>query len=207
MHYPFSLPSLSYAYGALEPYIDAQTMEIHHTKHHQAYIDNLNKALAAYPSLHTWTVQELIQQIETLPEPIQTAVRNHGGGHLNHTLFWLWMKPQGGGQARGLVATHITQQFGSFDAFKEQFTAAAKSRFGSGWAWLSLNKDGALIVSSTANQDNPESQGLFPVLGLDVWEHAYYLKYQYRRPEYIDAWWHVVNWERVEEVYTRLTNR
>jgi Fe-Mn family superoxide dismutase len=197
--YPFSLPRLPYAYDALEPYIDALTMEIHYTKHHQTYIDKLNKALEAHPDLQKKTLDELLKNLNSLPESVRTEVENQGGGHLNHSMFWTMMKKNGKEQAKGKVAAAITEKFGTYDAFKDQFTNAAKSRFGSGWAWLSINKAGDLEVSSTANQDTPLSEGASPILGLDVWEHAYYLKYQYKRPEYIDAWWHVVNWEQVEE--------
>ncbi|HSW73790.1 MAG TPA: superoxide dismutase [Candidatus Limnocylindria bacterium] len=200
----YSLPSLPYAYGALEPYIDAQTMEIHHTKHHQAYIDNLNKALASYPEWQNKPVEQLLLHLSQLPEAIQTAVRNNGGGHFNHSLFWKMMKPHAGGTPQGPVGQEITKVFGSFAAAQEQFTTAAKTVFGSGWAWLCVDKDGKLVIRTTPNQDNPIAQGLQPILGLDVWEHAYYLKYQNRRPDYITAWWHVINWEDVEENYRKV---
>ncbi len=197
----YTLPSLPYDYGALEPYIDAVTMEIHHTKHHQGYVNNLNKALENYPELQKKPVLELLELLDTVPEAIRTAVRNHGGGHYNHSLFWQLMKKNGGGQPNGTVGQEINQLFGSFDAFQNQFNTTAKKVFGSGWAWLSVDQNGKLIISSTPNQDSPLSAGLSPILGLDVWEHAYYLKYQNKRPDYISAWWHVINWEQVEENY------
>lgn len=203
MPYPYTLPELPYAYDALEPYIDAKTMEIHLTKHQQAYIDNLNKALADYPALQKKELPELILTLEKLPEKVRTQIRNQGGGHFNHTMFWKWMKPKGG-KPSGPIAKAITAQFGSMDTFKEQFTNAAKGQFGSGWAWLIAHQEGKLAVVSTANQDNPLTHGGIPLLGLDVWEHAYYLKYQSKRPDYIAAWWHVVNWEQVNDYYEQL---
>lgn len=197
-----TLPALPYAYDALEPYIDARTMEIHHTKHHQAYITNLNAALDKHPELHNRPLEALLREINSVPEDIRTAVRNHGGGHLNHSLFWKWMGPNAGGEPTGDLATAIASAFGSFAAFKEQFSAAAAARFGSGWAWLVVSK-GTLKVYSTANQDSPLMDGDIPVLGIDVWEHAYYLKYQNRRPEYIQNWWNVVNWAAVAESYAQ----
>ena len=197
----YSLPELPYPYNSLEPHIDALTMEIHHTKHHQAYIDNLNKALADYPELQEKELHELLMNLEDIPEVIRTAVRNNGGGHLNHSMFWILMSPVGGGDPVGKIARAIHRFFNSFEEFKAQFIAAAKSNFGSGWTWLCVNKEGGLVIVSTANQDNPISQDLFPVLGLDVWEHAYYLHYQNKRADYIDAWWNLVNWEQVEENY------
>lgn len=196
----FTLSKLDYSYDALEPYIDAKTMELHYTKHHQTYIDNLNAALKEYPALQTKTLEELLTDLSAVPEAIRTTVQNNGGGHLNHSEFWLWMDKKGG-KPRGKVLDEIIKKFGSFDAFKEQFSQAAKSRFGSGWAWLSFDKEGAIVISSTANQDTPVSQGMAPILGLDVWEHAYYLKYNNRRVDYIEAWWHVVNWDHVEQLY------
>jgi len=190
------LPKLSYAYDALEPHIDARTMEIHHTKHHQAYINNLNAALEKAPDLKQKSLEELLRGIQQVPEGIRPAVRNHGGGHANHTLFWLVMAPKAGGQPSGRLGEGIVKTFGGFDAFKDQFNAAAAGRFGSGWAWL-IVKDGKLAVESTANQDSPLMDGKTPILGLDVWEHAYYLKYQNRRPDYVAAWWNVVNWDEV----------
>lgn len=199
----YKLPPLPYAYDALEPYIDAKTMEIHYTKHHQTYIDNLNAALEKHPELQNIALKELLETVSTLPEDIRTAVRNNGGGHFNHSLFWDYMSAKGG-QPDGLLREHIVKTFGSLEAFQDQFNTAAKSRFGSGWAWLSLNVSGNLIITSTANQDTPVSDGLTPVLGLDVWEHAYYLKYQNRRVDYIQAWWHVVNWDRINTEYKDL---
>jgi len=196
---PFVLPPLPYAYDALEPYIDARTMEIHHTKHHAAYVSNLNAALEG-TNLEGLTIEEILAKGA---ENIPVAVRNNGGGHANHTLFWESMTKGGGGEPSGPLAEAIKKSFGSFDAFKEKFEAAAKTRFGSGWAWLVLNK-GELEVYSTANQDSPIMEGKHPVLGLDVWEHAYYLKYQNRRPDYVSAWWSVVNWKKVQERYEKL---
>ncbi|CAM3286359.1 superoxide dismutase [Rhodothermus bifroesti] len=197
----FTLPPLPYPYDALEPYIDAQTMEIHHTKHHQAYINNVNKALEGYPELQQKSIEDLLRGINTIPEAIRTTVRNNGGGHANHSLFWTIMKPQGGGVPSGELAEAINATFGSFEAFKEKFSAEAAGRFGSGWAWLVVDENGKLQVYSTPNQDSPYMQGHTPILGLDVWEHAYYLKYQNRRPEYIQNWWNVVNWDQVAQYY------
>ncbi len=193
------LPALPYSYEALEPYIDAQTMEIHHSKHHAAYVNGLNNALADYPQFQDKAVDELLADLDAIPEAIRTAVRNSGGGHSNHTLFWEVMSPDGGGEPGGVLAEAINQAFGDFTSFTEVFSKAAATRFGSGWAWLVKKPDGKLDVLSTANQDTPISQGLKPILGLDVWEHAYYLKYQNRRPDYIAAWWNVVNWAVVEK--------
>lgn len=201
---PYTLPQLPYAYDALEPYIDRQTMELHHTKHHQAYINNLNTALEKYPALQEKTLDELLMNLHTLPEDIQITVRNNGGGHLNHTLFWEWMKPQAGLEPSGKVADAIKQTFGTFAKFQELFNAAAKTVFGSGWAWLVVDKDGKLQITTTSNQDAPIMKGMQPILGLDVWEHAYYLKYQNRRPDYITAWWHVINWDKVEQMYREI---
>jgi len=198
----FKLPDLPYAYDALEPHIDARTMEIHHTKHHQAYINNANAALEKYPDLQNKSVEELLKDLNSLPEDIRTVIRNNGGGHANHSLFWPVMGPNGGGQPSGELANAINSAFGSFDNFKDQFSKAAATRFGSGWAWLSVDGSGNLKVTSTANQDNPLSEGLTPILGLDVWEHAYYLNYQNRRPDYISAWWNVVNWDQVAKNYS-----
>ena len=200
----YKLPELSYAYDALEPYIDTKTMELHYTKHHQTYIDNLNAALKDYPALQNKPLEDLLKDLNALPEAIRTAVRNNGGGHYNHSLFWEYMTAKSPGEPTGKVKEAIEKKFVSFDAFKEQFNAAAKSRFGSGWAWLSFDAKGDLVITSTANQDTPISEGMEPVLGLDVWEHAYYLKYQNRRVDYIQAWWHVVNWDKVEDEYRRL---
>lgn len=196
---PFTLPALPYAHDALEPTIDKMTMEIHHGKHHQAYITNLNKALESAPDLAGKTVEELLaNNLAIVPDAIKTAVRNNGGGHINHSMFWTIMGPHAGGAPVGNLASAINGTFGSFDAFKEKFGAAAATRFGSGWAWL-LKTASGLEVMSTANQDSPLMDGRFPVIGLDVWEHAYYLKYQNRRPEYIGAWWNVVNWAEAEK--------
>lgn len=199
--YPFSLPELGYAYDALEPHLDKQTMEIHHTKHHQAYVDNLNAALKDHPALHTKTIEELMEQLDTVPEAIRTAVRNHGGGHYNHSLFWQILAPGGASHPAGELLQQIEQTFGSFDVFKEKFSAAAKTVFGSGWAWLCLDKENKLVIVATPNQDCPLSKGLKPFMGLDVWEHAYYLKFQNRRPDYITTWWNVINWTAVTEFY------
>ncbi|MEO8659735.1 MAG: superoxide dismutase [Bryobacteraceae bacterium] len=194
---PFTLPPLPYATDALEPTIDKMTMEIHHGKHHAAYVTNLNKALESAPDLASLSVEELLAgNLAKVPEAIKTAVRNNGGGHVNHTMFWEIMGPNGGGTPTGALADAIKGTFGSFEAFKEKFTAAGATRFGSGWAWL-VSANGSLEVYSTANQDSPIMEGKQPIMGLDVWEHAYYLKYQNRRPEYLGAWWNVVNWEAV----------
>jgi superoxide dismutase, Fe-Mn family len=197
----YTLPPLPYDYGALEPHIDAKTMEIHHGKHHQTYINNLNAALKDHPDHQGKPIEQLIANLDALPEGIRTAVRNNGGGHANHSLFWQIMKPQGGGEPTGTLAQAITGELGGFAAFKEAFTKAATTRFGSGWAWLVAGKDGKLAVTSTPNQDNPLMEGQTPLLGLDVWEHAYYLNYQNRRPDYITAWWNTINWEEVGRRY------
>jgi Fe-Mn family superoxide dismutase len=190
------LPKLPYPYDALEPYIDARTMEIHHTKHHQGYVNNLNAALEKTPELQKKSLEDLLRGVTKVPETIRTAVRNHGGGHANHSLFWQIMKPKGGGAPAGKLADALKGSFGDFAKFKQTFTNAAATRFGSGWAWLVV-QGGKLEVYSTANQDSPFMDGKTPVLGLDVWEHAYYLKYQNRRAEYIEAWWNLVNWDEV----------
>jgi len=195
------LPLLPYDYNALEPYIDAQTMEIHYSKHHAAYVNGLNSALEDYPKLQSKTIDKLLLDLDTIPESIRTAVRNFGGGHSNHTFFWKVMGPKAGGEPSGALVDAIKDAFGDFVSFKDLFSKTAASRFGSGWAWLVKKSDGSLEVFSTANQDTPISQGMMPILGLDVWEHAYYLKYQNRRPEYIAAWWNVVNWAVVEQKY------
>jgi Fe-Mn family superoxide dismutase len=196
---PFTLPALPYAPDALEPHVDKMTMEIHHGKHHNAYVTNLNKALESAPALANKTIEELLaNNCAAVPEAIRTAVRNNGGGHWNHSLFWQLMGPGKGGTPAGGLASAINAAFGSFDGFKEKFGAAAVGRFGSGWAWL-IKNGSALEISSTPNQDNPLMEGKYAVLGLDVWEHAYYLKYQNRRPDYISAWWNVVNWEEAEK--------
>ncbi len=195
---PFTLPALPYASDALEPSIDKTTMEIHHGKHHAAYVTNLNKALEAYPDLQSKTIDELLAaQMAVVPEAIKTAVKNNGGGHANHSFFWTILSPKGGGAPTGEIESVITSTFGSFDTFKEKFTAAATTRFGSGWAWLLKDADGKFEIVSYANQDSPIMDGKTPIIGLDVWEHAYYLKYQNRRPEYIGAFWNVINWGAV----------
>jgi Fe-Mn family superoxide dismutase len=194
---PFTLPKLPYAFDALEPYIDAKTMEIHHDKHHAAYVANLNKAVAGQAGLAGKNEIELVRNLSQVPEAIRTAVRNNGGGHVNHTLFWQVLKKNSGGQPKGDLAKAIDTKFSNFDGFKEQFTKAATTVFGSGWAWLTVDKGGNVAVESLPNQDSPYSQGKTPILGLDVWEHAYYLKYQNRRPEYIAAFWNVINWDEV----------
>jgi Fe-Mn family superoxide dismutase len=194
----FTLPALPYAADALEPHIDKQTMEIHHGKHHNAYVTNLNAALEKAPELQSKTVDELLKDINAVPEGIRTAVRNNGGGHANHTMFWQIMGPGGGGAPTGAIADAITSTFGGFDKLKEELKKAAVGRFGSGWAWL-IASGGKLAIESTANQDSPVMEGKKIVMGIDVWEHAYYLKYQNRRPDYIDAWWHVVNWAEVNK--------
>jgi len=194
------VPALPYAFDALEPWIDARTMEIHHDKHHAAYVANLNKALESQDSLKSLDVETLIHDLSKVPEAVRTAVRNNGGGHHNHTLFWSLMKKGGGGEPRGTLGDAIKASFGSFAEFKAKFSQAAAGRFGSGWAWLYV-QNGSLALDSTPNQDTPVMNGGSPVLGLDVWEHAYYLKYQNRRPEYVEAWWNVLSWNRAEELY------
>lgn len=195
---PFTLPALPYAYDALEPYIDARTMEIHHDKHHAAYVANLNKAVAEFPALGNKSVEDLLKDLSAVPEKVRTAVRNNGGGHFNHSLFWQMMKKNGGGEPSGELAKAIDQKFGSFSAFKAQFIKAALGQFGSGWAWLVLeNKE--LKIEPSANQDSPISEGKRPLLGVDVWEHAYYLKYQNRRPDYVGAWFNTINWGYVTQ--------
>ena len=202
----FELPDLSYDFGALEPHIDARTMEIHHDKHHNAYVTNLNKALEGNDDLASLGIEEICKKISSIPEGIRTAVRNNGGGHYNHSLFWKVMSGSGGGTPSGDLGTAIDSDLGGFDAFKGAFAKAGATRFGSGWAWLTVGADGKLGVSSTPNQDNPLMEGVAettgaPILGLDVWEHAYYLNYQNRRPDYVAAWWSVVNWDQVAENY------
>jgi len=203
------LPDLPYGFDALEPHIDARTMEIHHDKHHGGYVTKLNNAINGRAELESKSIEDLLSDLKSVPDDIRTAVRNNGGGHYNHSLFWPSMSPEGGGTPQGDLASAIDEAFGGFDAFKDKFADAAKSRFGSGWAWLGVKGDGSLCICSTPNQDSPIMKGIVdcpctPVLGLDVWEHAYYLNYQNRRPDYIDAWWNVVNWsavgKRFEEV-------
>lgn len=196
----FVLPELPYAFDALEPHIDARTMEIHHDKHHAGYVNNLNAALENHPGLANKSLEELVSDPDSLPEAVRTAVRNNGGGHYNHSIFWTVMSPNGGGMPTGELATAIDSAFGSFDSFKDTFSKAAGGRFGSGWGWLGL-KDGKLTVISMPNQDAPLMAGVTPILGIDVWEHAYYLNYQNRRGDYIAAWWNVVNWDEVARRY------
>ncbi|MGM0163568.1 superoxide dismutase [Enterococcus sp. DIV1059_2] len=198
----YTLPDLPYAYDALEPYIDEETMHLHHDKHHNTYVTNLNAAIEKHPELGEKTVEELLADFSSVPEDIQTAVRNNGGGHANHTFFWEILGPKAGGEPTGAIKEAIEETFGSFEDFKEEFKTAATGRFGSGWAWLVV-KDGKLAITSTANQDSPLMDGQTPVLGLDVWEHAYYLKYKNVRPEYINAFWSVVNWDKVNEYFAK----
>ncbi|HVF01057.1 MAG TPA: superoxide dismutase [Rubrobacteraceae bacterium] len=199
----YELPPLPYDYNALEPTIDEETMHLHHEKHHNTYITNLNSALEQYPDVDPGDINELLANINNVPEDIRRAVRNNGGGHANHAMFWQIMSPNGGGEPVGDLADAINQSFGSFDSFKEQWAAAAApgAIFGSGWAWLIASPDGSVSIDTTPNQDNPLMEGKLPVIGLDVWEHAYYLSYRNRRPEYIDNWWNVVNWEEAERRY------
>lgn len=199
----FELPELPYAYDALEPVIDARTMEIHHSKHHNAYVTNLNDALAKHPELEVNCVRTLLSDLDAVPEDIRTAVRNNGGGHLNHKIFWSVMGPVGSSELTGELKENIDRDFGSYDEFVTEFSNAAKTRFGSGWAWLVTDKDGKLSVTSTPNQDNPVMDGKWPILGLDVWEHAYYLNYQNRRPDYVSEWFKVINWDAVAKRYEK----
>ena len=194
----FTLPALPYAYDALEPHIDAKTMEIHHGKHHQAYVTNLNKALEGQAALAAMPIEKLLASLAQVPDAVRNAVRNNGGGHMNHSAFWKWMAPNAGGAPTGKVADAISSSFGGFDKLKEEWSKAGAGRFGSGWVWL-LKDGGKLSIVSTPNQDNPLMEGKTPILGLDVWEHAYYLKYQNRRPDYIGAWWNVVNWSEINK--------
>ncbi|WP_013322195.1 superoxide dismutase [Gloeothece verrucosa] len=196
---PFTLPPLPYAYNALEPYIDQETMRFHHDKHHAAYTKNLNGAVNKYPQLKGKSAEDLIKNINSLPQDIQTTVRNNGGGYVNHDMFWKIMSPNAGGKPKGEIAKAINQDFGSFEAFQAAFNKAGESRFGSGWAWLILDKNGKLKVSSTANQDSPLMEGIYPIMGNDVWEHAYYLKYKNNRGQYLQQWWNVVNWDEVNK--------
>lgn len=197
----FTLPELPYTYDALEPFIDVKTMEIHHTKHHATYIEKLNAALSGHDEIASQEIEDVLADLEAVPEEIRTAVRNHGGGHANHSLFWTIMGADGGGEPTGEVAAAITDAFGDYKKFQEKLAAAAAGRFGSGWAWLVVGGDGQLAITDTANQDSPLSQGMTPILGLDVWEHAYYLKYQNKRPDYIAAFWNIVNWKEVNRRY------
>jgi Fe-Mn family superoxide dismutase len=198
---PFKLPQLPYSYDALEPYIDAETMKIHHTKHHQTYVDKLNEAVNKYPDLKNKSVEELLSNLNVLPADVREQIRNNGGGHYNHSLFWTIMGPNKGGEPKGKLKEDIAKTFGSFDNFKKEFKTTALNRFGSGWAWLIKDKDGKLKITSTPNQDTPIMEGIVPIMGLDVWEHAYYLKYQNRRGDYIDNWWNVVNWDEIGKRY------
>ena len=193
----FTLPPLPYAYDALSTYIDSETMTVHHDKHHAGYVKNLNEAVADYPDLQGQSVEELLLNLDTIPEEIKTTVRNNGGGHANHTMFWSIMTPESSAEPSGEVVEAITTAFGDLDSFKEEFNTAGKKQFGSGWAWLVMNSDGELEVTSTPNQDSPFLEGKYPIMGNDVWEHAYYLKYQNKRGDYLDAWWNVVNWDEV----------
>jgi Fe-Mn family superoxide dismutase len=201
---PFRLPDLPYPYDALEPHIDTLTMQIHHGKHHAAYVNNLNAAISKYPDWAAKPIEEIVRNIDQVPEPIRTTVRNNGGGHVNHTFFWEIMSPKGVRQPRGELAKAIDKRFGSFAKFQEEFTRAAMGRFGSGWAWLSVDRNRQLVVESTPNQDTPLMEGRTPILGIDVWEHAYYLKYQNRRADYVAAFYNVINWDRVSELYRKL---
>ncbi len=198
----FELPPLPYDYAALEPTIDEATMKLHHDKHHQTYVTNLNGAVEKHPDLGKKTPEELLKDLASVPEDVRTVVRNNGGGHVNHTMFWQIMKPGGGGEPQGAIAEQISEDFGNYDAFKKQFNEAAAKQFGSGWGWV-VYRGGKLEIITTANQDNPLMQGLFPILGNDVWEHAYYLKYNNRRPEYLAAWWNTVNWEEVNKRFNQ----
>lgn len=201
----FTLPPLPYAYDALNPYIDTQTMTVHHDKHHAGYVKNLNAAIAQHPELRGKSVEELLQNLESVPEESRVTVRNNGGGHANHTMFWAIMSPTGGGEPTGAIAEAINATFGDFESFKQEFNDAGAKRFGSGWAWLVLTQDGKLEVTSTANQDSPFLEGNYPIMGNDVWEHAYYLKYQNRRGDYLSAWWNVVNWDEVNKRFEQAT--
>lgn len=198
----YQLPDLPYSYDALEPYIDEETMKLHHDKHHQGYVNKTNKALEGHSDLQELTIEELVAKIDELPSDIQTAVQNNGGGHANHSLFWEILSPNGGGEPEGNLAEAISSKFGSFDQFKEEFKAKATGQFGSGWAWLVVN-DGELEVVNTLNQNSPLTDGKTPILGIDVWEHAYYLNYQNKRPDYVDAFWNIVNWDEVAKRYDK----
>jgi Fe-Mn family superoxide dismutase len=199
----FKLPPLPYAYNALEPHIDTKTMQFHHDKHHATYVKNLNTVLSKYPQLKSKSAEDLLRNLNSVPKDIRTTIRNNGGGHLNHSMFWEIMSPRGGGEPKGAIAKAIQESFSSFNAFKQQFNEAGSKHFGSGWAWLVRGKDGKLQVMSTANQDSPLMEGIFPIMGNDLWEHAYYLKYQNRRADYLNAWWNVVNWNEVNKRFER----
>lgn len=202
----YELPPLPYAYDALEPHIDEQTMRVHHDKHHAAYVNNVNSALEGHADLQGKSIEDLMRDLDSVPEDIRTAVRNNGGGHANHTLFWAIMSPDGGGEPSGALADAINQAFGSFQGFKDELAKKAAGQFGSGWGWLVVD-GGSLKIVSTPNQDTPLSQGMTPILGVDVWEHAYYLKYQNRRADYISEWWNVVNWDEVARRYSEATSK
>ncbi len=202
----FELPPLPYDYSALEPHIDAQTMQLHHDKHHQAYVTNLNNALQGQSQFESMSIEDLMRHINEVPENVRTAVRNNGGGHVNHSMFWQIMKPNGGGEPTGALADAINSTFGSFDQFKTTFNDNGVKRFGSGWTWLVVDQNGKLQALSSANQDSPFMDGLYPVMGNDVWEHAYYLKYQNRRPDYLAAWWNVVNWDEVAKRFQQASS-
>lgn len=204
MKYPFELPKFTYAYNDLEPYIDALTMEIHYTKHHQGYVNNLNSVLEKYSEFHNLELEDILKNLNQLPEEIKIAVRNNGGGHYNHSLFWEIMNPNGGGEPGDKLAEDIKNNFGSFENFKNLFSEVALKHFGSGWAWFVLTSDKKIKFYSLPNQDNPLMNGDFPIMGIDVWEHAYYLKYQNRRNEYIQAWWNIVDWEKIKNLYNNL---
>ncbi len=204
---PFQQPALTYPFAALEPHIDAATMELHYSKHHAAYVSKLNAALEKHPELFQREPEDLLREFLKLPAEVRTAVRNHGGGHVNHTMFWQIMMPKGGGQPSGRIAEAITQTFGGFDAFRRQFIDAGAAHFGSGWVWLVHTSDRKLKILTTANQDSPLLEGLEPVMGNDLWEHAYYLKYQNRRPEYLEAWWNVLNWAEIGKRLERIQSR
>ena len=200
------VPPLPYPYNALEPHIDEQTMRLHHDKHHQAYVTNLNAAIEKHPELASKSAEDLLRNLNGVPEDVRTAVRNNGGGHVNHSMFWAIMGPNGGGEPKGAIADAIKSAFGDFETFKKQFNDAGTKQFGSGWAWL-VSDGGTLKIMSTPNQDNPMSQGLFPILGNDVWEHAYYLKYQNRRADYLQAWWNIVNWDEVNKRFAQAKSK
>jgi superoxide dismutase, Fe-Mn family len=201
----FEVPPLPYAFDALEPYIDAQTMQIHHDMHHGAYVNNLNTALQSQPDLQSKSIEDLIRNLNSVPESVRAAVRNNGGGHFNHSIFWTLMAPNAGGEPTGAIAEVIHKKFGDFENFKTQFNDAGAKRFGSGFVWLVRSANGDIEITSTPNQDNPLTEGHYPILGNDVWEHAYYLKYQNRRPEYLKQWWNTVNWEEVNKRYAEAT--
>lgn len=200
----FVLPKLEYSYADLEPYIDSRTMEIHHSKHHAGYVTNLNNALETLKDIKTRSIEEILTKLDAIPVDLRTAVRNNGGGHYNHSLFWTILSKKGGGRPSGSLGDAVEKEFDGFDGFKATFTKTAMERFGSGWAWLFVNSEGSLRVSSTPNQDNPLMDGNKPILGLDVWEHAYYIKYQNKRADYIASWWEIINWTKVEENYSKV---